>query len=266
MKRYGRYICGILTTVALLSASIRWSQVAWAAEDSGAVDIRQEESGGNSEAADGQQGSSSDNAEAADGQQGENGGIPEDADGQQGDDAGIPEGADPGQKDNSGDADGQQEDNPDDSGSADGQQEDNPDDSGSADGQQEDNPDDSGSVDGQQEGNSRISGDVDEETAEWIRTSGEALAQIAAERDIMALVYLSDEYPVRTAPSYESEAAVTVLSGQTVNILDMAVDENREVWHYVRLDYQGRAIYAMCPGHTWPARMSAFWSGRRFTA
>ena len=233
MKRYGRYICGILTTVALLSASIRWSQVAWAAEDSGAVDIRQEESGGNSEAADGQQGSSSDNAEAADGQQGENGGIPEDADGQQGDDAGIPEGADPGQKDNSGDADGQQEDNPDDSGSADGQQ--------------EDNPDDSGSVDGQQEGNSRISGDVDEETAEWIRTSGEALAQIAAERDIMALVYLSDEYPVRTAPSYESEAAVTVLSGQTVNILDMAVDENREVWHYVRLDYQGRAIYGYVP-------------------
>ncbi len=247
MKRYGRYICGILTTVALLSASIRWSQVAWAAEDSGAVDIRQEESGGNSEAADGQQGSSSDNAEAADGQQGENGGIPEDADGQQGDDAGIPEGADPGQKDNSGDADGQQEDNPDDSGSADGQQEDNPDDSGSADGQQEDNPDDSGSADGQQEGNSRISGDVDEETAEWIRTSGEALAQIAAERDIMALVYLSDEYPVRTAPSYESEAAVTVLSGQTVNILDMAVDENREVWHYVRLDYQGRAIYGYVP-------------------
>ena len=94
---------------------------------------------------------------------------------------------------------------------------------------------------------SRVFAEVDQETAEWIRTAGEALAQIAAERDIMALVYLSDEYPVRISPSYESETAVTVLSGQTVNILDMAVDENMEVWHYVKLGYMGQEIYGYVP-------------------
>ncbi len=94
---------------------------------------------------------------------------------------------------------------------------------------------------------SRVFAEVDQETAEWIRTAGEALAQIAAERDIMALVYLSDEYPVRVSPSYESETAVTVLSGQTVNILDMAVDENMEVWHYVKLGYMGQEIYGYVP-------------------
>lgn len=235
MKRYGRYICGILTTAALLGASVRWPQVAWAAEGSVAVDVQQEESGG-SEAADTGQEDGLDNAGETDAQRGENGGNPEEAGGQQGDGAGISEGIDSGQEDDSGN-----------SGDADGQQNDNPDDSGDADGQQNDNPDGSGDADTQQEGNSRISGDVDEETAEWIRMAGEALAQIAAERDIMALVYLSDKYPVRTAPSYESEAAVTVLSGQTVNILDMAVDENWEVWHYVRLDYQGREVYGYVP-------------------
>ncbi len=94
---------------------------------------------------------------------------------------------------------------------------------------------------------SRVFAEVDQETAEWIRTAGEALAQIAGERDIMALVYLSDEYPVRVSPSYESETAVTVLSGQTVNILDMAVDENMEVWHYVKLGYMGQEIYGYVP-------------------
>lgn len=93
----------------------------------------------------------------------------------------------------------------------------------------------------------RTAGDWDEETEEWIQMAGEALTQIAAQRDIMALVYLSDEYPIRTSPSYESETAVTVLSGQMVNILDLYMDENMEVWHYVRLDYQGAEIYGYVP-------------------
>jgi len=104
-----------------------------------------------------------------------------------------------------------------------------------------------GEEDPSEDGKSRAAGDMDEETAEWIRLAGEELAGIAAERDIMALVYLSDEYPVRVSPSYESEAAITVLSGQTVNILDMAVDENMEVWHYVRLDYEGRQVCGYVP-------------------
>ena len=39
----------------------------------------------------------------------------------------------------------------------------------------------------------RFSADMDAETAEWIEEAGEALQEIAEERDIMALVYLADE-------------------------------------------------------------------------
>lgn len=88
---------------------------------------------------------------------------------------------------------------------------------------------------------------TDGETAEWVEAAGEELAGIAAEREIMALVYLSDEYPVRKEPSYESEAAVTVLSGQMVTILDIYVDENFEVWEYVGLEYRGQQMYGYVP-------------------
>ena len=93
----------------------------------------------------------------------------------------------------------------------------------------------------------RASESFDGETAAWLETAGEELSSIAQERDIMALVYLSDEYPVRVQPSYESQPAVTVPSGQLVNIEDVYVSmdegENPEVWYYVSLLY-GDAEYA----------------------
>ena len=89
----------------------------------------------------------------------------------------------------------------------------------------------------------RTSGSMDEENAQWVEDAGEKLAQIAAERDIMALVYLSDTYSVRALPSEESAAAVTVLSGQTVNIMDVYVNDEPEVWYYVKLEYNGMLVY-----------------------
>jgi len=93
----------------------------------------------------------------------------------------------------------------------------------------------------------RFAEGFDPETAEWVETAGAELEAIAQEREIMALVYLSDEYPVRVQPSYESQAAVSVPSGQLVNIEDVYValdeEENPEVWYYVRLLY-GDAEYA----------------------
>lgn len=87
----------------------------------------------------------------------------------------------------------------------------------------------------------------DVETAEWIDGAGEELAAIAREREIMALVYLSAEYPVREQPSYESPAAITAYSGQLVYIKDVYVsldeEENPEVWYYVTL-YDGETEYA----------------------
>ena len=98
-----------------------------------------------------------------------------------------------------------------------------------------------------QTGGGRTSGNMDEETAAWIEEAGEALTGIAGEREIMALIYLSDEYPVRTMPSYDSESAITVLSGQMVNLLDVYVDDTPEVWYYVQLEYRGQTVQGYVP-------------------
>ncbi len=86
----------------------------------------------------------------------------------------------------------------------------------------------------------------DLETAEWLDAAGEELAAVAAEREIMALVYLSAEYPVREQPFQESPAAITVQSGQLVYIEDFHVsldeEENPEVWYFVRL-HEGETEY-----------------------
>lgn len=84
---------------------------------------------------------------------------------------------------------------------------------------------------------------MDEESAAWIDEAGEQLAQLAAERDIMALVYLSDAYPVKSQPSSESTTTVTVLSGQMVNVLDVYVNESFEIWYYVRFEYGEEELY-----------------------
>ena len=93
----------------------------------------------------------------------------------------------------------------------------------------------------------RFQADMDTETAQWIDEAGEALQEIAEERDIMALVYLADEYPLRSAPSYDSSTEVTVLGGQLVNILDLYVDDDFEVWEYVRLEYNGNEYSGYIP-------------------
>lgn len=93
----------------------------------------------------------------------------------------------------------------------------------------------------------RYDGGFDAETAEWIDAAGEELTDMAAEREIMALIYLSAEYPVREQPLEESPVIFTAYSGQLVYIEDLYVsldeDENPEVWYYVRLQ-EGETEYA----------------------
>lgn len=88
---------------------------------------------------------------------------------------------------------------------------------------------------------------ADEETARLLEEAGAALETIAAEREIMALVYLADEYPVRSLPAYDAETAVTVYSGQQVFIQDVYVDENYEVWEYVRLECNETEYFGYVP-------------------
>lgn len=89
----------------------------------------------------------------------------------------------------------------------------------------------------------RCSASMDEESAQIIEEAGEKLTELAAERDIMALVYLQDTYDVKETPDEKGKTAVTVLSGQLVNLLDVYVDENYEVWEYVSLEYNGQTFY-----------------------
>lgn len=94
---------------------------------------------------------------------------------------------------------------------------------------------------------SRTPDDMDWEVAEWVDEAGGELALIAEERDIMALVYLHDTYPVRAVPDYEGEIIVTVRSGQMVNIVDIYVDENYQVWEQVELNYKGVTVGGYIP-------------------
>lgn len=93
----------------------------------------------------------------------------------------------------------------------------------------------------------RTSGEMDEETSEWIESAGKELTELAAQRNIMALVYLDDEYPVRILPSFDSGAAATVPSGQLVNILDLYVDDTIEIWYYIESEVRGEKIYGYVP-------------------
>ena len=65
---------------------------------------------------------------------------------------------------------------------------------------------------------------------EWIREAKEELAKILEERAVIALVYLSDTFPVREAPDENSSVVAEVPSGQQVQILGMEVTSDYNVW------------------------------------
>ena len=76
------------------------------------------------------------------------------------------------------------------------------------------------------EGNTYQAHALDEEDLAWIAEAGQALRQIVEDREVMALVYLCDEYELCSDASEDSAAVVTVPSGQMVEILDVTVDED----------------------------------------
>ncbi|HKM35173.1 MAG TPA: hypothetical protein VJY54_10580 [Lachnospiraceae bacterium] len=82
----------------------------------------------------------------------------------------------------------------------------------------------------------------------YITQAKQALSVLVSERTIMALVYLSDEYPIRYNPSNDSEIVATVPSGQQVQILDVYVDSAfGTVWEYVSFYYQGSQYHGYIP-------------------
>jgi len=89
------------------------------------------------------------------------------------------------------------------------------------------------------EGNTYQAHALDEEDLAWIAEAGQVLRQIVEDREVMALVYLCDEYELCSDASEDSAAVVTVPSGQMVEILDVTVDEDGQVWEKVSTDMSG---------------------------
>ena len=61
------------------------------------------------------------------------------------------------------------------------------------------------------------------------------LQDISQDKSILALVYLCDKYEVKDTPDQDGETVHTVVSGQSVQITDVALDENGAVWYQVIL-------------------------------
>jgi len=75
------------------------------------------------------------------------------------------------------------------------------------------------------------------------REAKRELREAVEEMPVLALVYLCDEYGIRTEADFDSAAAVTVPSGTTVEIRDIAVDREGEVWVYVKAGYGEDEVY-----------------------
>lgn len=77
-----------------------------------------------------------------------------------------------------------------------------------------------------------------EEEELYIQEAQTALHALLEEQSVMALVYLTDCYSVRSIPSADGEEVIAVSSGQQVMILDVALTQEYEPWVQVRLSSQ----------------------------
>ena len=96
------------------------------------------------------------------------------------------------------------------------------------------------------EENDEISDEVVEEEIttqiEDLETAQEDLQGITEQKSILALVYLCDQYEVKDTPSKEGSTVVSVMSGQSVQIEGVDLDEEGNVWYMVSL-YQNEQPY-----------------------
>ena len=82
-----------------------------------------------------------------------------------------------------------------------------------------------------------ISYALEGEEMAFVEEARAALSDILSNHTVMALVYLCETHPLYLEASYDSEAVVTVPSGQQVQIQDVYMDDNYEIWEYVTLYY-----------------------------
>lgn len=97
------------------------------------------------------------------------------------------------------------------------------------------------------EGNTYQTHALDEEDQAWIEEARGALQNIVEDREVMALVYLCDDLTIRAEAAEDSTKVVTVPSGQMVEIRDVAVDEDYQVWEKVSAEVKGMVYEGYIP-------------------
>lgn len=85
-----------------------------------------------------------------------------------------------------------------------------------------------------------VSKALTEEETKWIMEAEKTLFDILEEKDVMAVVYLTDKYDVRSMPDVNSDVVVTVPSGQSVLVQDVKFTEGYETWVKVGFSRQGQ--------------------------
>lgn len=97
------------------------------------------------------------------------------------------------------------------------------------------------------EGNTYQTHALDEEDQAWIEEARGALQNIVEDWEVMALVYLCDDLTIRAEASEDSTKVVTVPSGQMVEIRDVTMDEDYQVWEKVSAEVKGKVYEGYIP-------------------
>lgn len=97
------------------------------------------------------------------------------------------------------------------------------------------------------EGNTYQTHALDEEDQAWIEEARGALQNIVEDREVMALVYLCDDLTIRAEAAEDSTKVVTVPSGQMVEIWDVTMDEDYQVWEKVSAEVKGKVYEGYIP-------------------
>jgi len=72
-----------------------------------------------------------------------------------------------------------------------------------------------------------------------VEAAQQSLKELAAEREIAALLYLKDIYTIKTEPDSNSNDVASIASGQQVYITGVGEDVGHNIWYQVRYSYDG---------------------------
>lgn len=88
-------------------------------------------------------------------------------------------------------------------------------------------------------------GEADQELLAYIKEAQNAFLAIAGQETLMALVYLCDNYQVKSLPDASAETIVSVPSGTTVFLKGVELDADYNLWFQTSVEYNGSS----CTGY-----------------